>query len=160
MAAPECAAELLQLGLSPVAHPALRPDGADGASFPLLLACEPTSAPTLADTLEWLSGHREAVETALRKHGVLFLRGLPLTGPPDFDALMQSLGVPPKPYVGGAAVRYVVHGDVFTANESPAQETIPCVPKLGTPAPPGGTNLTARAASTTRWPSFRRPPRA
>ena len=31
----------------------------------------------------------------------------------------------PKPYVGGAAVRHVVVGDVFTSNESPPDQSIP-----------------------------------
>jgi hypothetical protein len=37
----------------------------------------------------------------------------------------EALGVPPKPYVGGAAVRHVVHGAVFTSNESPPDQRIP-----------------------------------
>lgn len=31
-----------------------------------------------------------------------------LAGAAEFDAFMEALGVPPKPYVGGAAVRHVV----------------------------------------------------
>ncbi len=33
--------------------------------------------------------------------------------------------MPPKPYVGGAAVRHVVTGAVFTSNESPPDQSIP-----------------------------------
>jgi hypothetical protein len=40
-------------------------------------------------------------------------------------AEQEALGVPPKPYVGGAAVRHVVTGAVFTSNESPPDQRIP-----------------------------------
>ena len=40
-------------------------------------------------------------------------------------AAQAATGVAPKPYVGGAAVRHVVVGDVFTSNESPPDQSIP-----------------------------------
>ena len=92
-------------------------------NFPLGLS--PAAPLSLPAALEWARSHRAEVEAALLTHGGLFLRGFPLHDADAFDAIMQAFGVPPKPYVGGAAVRHVVTGAVFTSNESPPAEVIP-----------------------------------
>ena len=119
------AAELLAAApWASVLHlPQLRPDNVGGAHFPLALTC--TASPATSDVCAWLAAHKEAIEQALVEHGGLYLRGFPLADAAAFDAVMKACGVAPKPYVGGAAVRSVVYGDVFTSNESPPSETIP-----------------------------------
>lgn len=109
--------------VAPLALPQSRYDNADGSVFPLALRCAEESS--LADVTAWLAASRDAIQSALLQHGSLFLRGFPVSDAASFDALMESLGVPPKPYVGGAAVRTVVAGHVFTSNESPPSESIP-----------------------------------
>ena len=39
--------------------------------------------------------------------------------------LLQAFGGEPLPYVGGAAPRKVITGNVFTANEAPPDQLIP-----------------------------------
>jgi hypothetical protein len=57
--------------------------------------------------------------------GVLFRGFDVIKSPVEFNDLVESLGVDPLPYVGGAAPRKVVHKGVFTSNESPPSEKIP-----------------------------------
>lgn len=103
-----------------------RPDNPGGLVFPLGLAPASTAEPLSLDgALAWARAHTAEVEAALLAHGGLLLRGFPLDDAAAFGALMRALGVAPKPYVGGAAVRHVVTGDVFTSNESPPAEVIP-----------------------------------
>ena len=102
-----------------------RPDNAGALVFPLGLTPAAGAPLSLAAALAWARAHRGDVEAALLAHAGLFLRGFPLADADAFDALMEALGVPPKPYVGGAAVRHVVVGNVFTSNESPPAEVIP-----------------------------------
>ena len=117
------AAALATGGVALLALPQSRPDNPGGLVFPLGLS--PAAELSLPAALEWARTHRAEGEAALLAHGGLFLRGFPLADAAAFDALMQALGVPPKPYVGGAAVRHVVTGAVFTSNESPPAEVIP-----------------------------------
>ena len=123
------AAALVTADVALLVLPQARPDNAGGLLFPLGLSPSPSSdaaAPlSLPAALEWARSHRAEVEAALLTHGGLFLRGFPLHDADAFDAIMQAFGVPPKPYVGGAAVRHVVTGAVFTSNESPPAEVIP-----------------------------------
>ena len=100
--------------------PEARPDNPGGALFPACLVGTP-ELPLDAVTA-WLQASQVAVEAVLLEHGALWLRGFPTHQPEAFDAVMESLGVAPKPYVGGAAVRFVVAGNVFTANESPSDQ--------------------------------------
>jgi hypothetical protein len=111
--------------------------GLNGADFPLVLTAG--HGLTHEDMLQWLTSSRPQIEAALLEHsGAVFFRGFPVQSAECFDAFMQALGVPPKPYVGGAAVRHVVFGDVFTSNESPPSEVIPfqCVASPGARCPP------------------------
>ena len=123
-AAPSPAAAALATGgVTLLELPQSRADNPGGLAFPLGLSA--TAELSLPDALEWARTHRAEVEAALLAHGGLFLRSFPLADAGAFDALMQAFGVPPKPYVGGAAVRHVVTGAVFTSNESPPAEVIP-----------------------------------
>jgi hypothetical protein len=49
---------------------------------------------------------------------VLF-RDFPINSAVDFQEFVESMGVKPLPYLGGAAVRNVIYKDVHTTNESP-----------------------------------------
>jgi hypothetical protein len=124
-AASPAAAALATGGVAVLPLAESRPDNAGGLAFPLGLAPAAGETLSLDGALAWACTHRAEVEAALLAHGGLLLRGFPLADAAAFDALMRALGVPPKPYVGGAAVRHVVTGDVFTSNESPPAEVIP-----------------------------------
>ena len=105
MTADGAAAALATGGVALIELPQARPDNAGGLAFPLGLAPSADAAPlSLPTALEWARSRRAEVEAALLAHGGLFLRGFPLREPADFDAMMEAFGVPPKPYVGGAAV--------------------------------------------------------
>ena len=73
----------------------LRKDAPGNAAFPLFLNASSTSL--LNEVCNWLSQHRTEVEIALINHGGIFLRGLPIKTAADFDEIMNSLGMPPKP---------------------------------------------------------------
>ena len=124
-AASPAASALATDGVAVLALPESRPDNPGGLAFPLGLTPAAGQPLDLAATLAWATAHRADVEAALLAHGGLLLRGFPLEDAAAFDALLKAFGVPPKPYVGGAAVRHVVTGDVFTSNESPPAEVIP-----------------------------------
>jgi hypothetical protein len=66
----------------------------------------------------WLQGE-------VFKYGAVLLRGLPTYTPQDFDRIVKAFGWSAFPYIGGAAPRTLVYGDVFTTNESPPSQVIP-----------------------------------
>lgn len=97
----------------------------DGVAFPRVLAPEGTDS-SLEETLAWLQEHGDALRAQLLDCGALLLRGFPLAGAQDFDAVVQAAGFLGMPYIGGAAPRSDVHeGRVLTTNESPPSEPIP-----------------------------------
>lgn len=59
------------------------------------------------------------------KYGALLLRGFPTPTAESFDKVVKTFGWNAFPYVGGAAPRTLVYGDVFTTNESPPDQLIP-----------------------------------
>jgi alpha-ketoglutarate-dependent taurine dioxygenase len=68
-------------------------------------------------------GHAARVLERAATHGAVLLRGCPDEA--SFAAYTQTLGLKPFDYVGGAAPRTRIQANVFTANESPADATIP-----------------------------------
>lgn len=103
----------------------------DGTSFPLILSpnhggeeIQPTFNSTLA-VVEWIQSEKSNVEKQLLKHGAILFRDFPVNCPLDFDNFVKAFGYEPLPYVGGAAPRTLVVGNVFTSNEAPPDTLIP-----------------------------------
>ena len=59
------------------------------------------------------------------KHGAVLFRGFPTTTAENFDHFVKSFKFGAFPYIGGAAPRTLITGDVFTTNESPPDKLIP-----------------------------------
>lgn len=98
----------------------------EGRAFPLVL--EPPRGWAGARP-EACAAHfartRSDLETRLMQHGAILFRRFPFRNARDFDAFVQGIGWPSFPYVGGAAPRLHVVGDVFTTNEAPPDQPIP-----------------------------------
>ena len=96
-----------------------------GVDFPRVVApAEPDVG--LDAALAWLQAHGDDLRAQLLESGAILLRGFPLRGAQDFDAVVQAAGFLGMPYIGGAAPRSDVHeGRVLTTNESPPSEPIP-----------------------------------
>eukprot|EP00471_Norrisiella_sphaerica_P008290 CAMPEP_0184492302 /NCGR_PEP_ID=MMETSP0113_2-20130426/22835_1 /TAXON_ID=91329 /ORGANISM="Norrisiella sphaerica, Strain BC52" /LENGTH=655 /DNA_ID=CAMNT_0026877025 /DNA_START=77 /DNA_END=2044 /DNA_ORIENTATION=+ len=75
---------------------------------------------------EWISANKDKLKKTLQDHGAVLFRGFDLRSPEEQAQVISSLGLKTMPYVGGAAVRNKVVGDlIMTTNESPPQEPIP-----------------------------------
>lgn len=97
----------------------------DGLEFPLVLSPTSDSSLTTIDaTLEWIKNNKDAIEEQLLKYGAILFRSFPLNSPADFDAFVKAFEYGPLLYVGGAAPRNIVVGDVYTTNESPPDKLI------------------------------------
>ena len=97
----------------------------DGEAFPRVLSPAEPGA-DLATTLSWLEENRVSIRAQLLDAGAILLRGFPIQGSADFDAVVQAGGFLGMPYIGGAAPRTdVLKGRVLTTNESPPSEPIP-----------------------------------
>eukprot|EP01113_Clastostelium_recurvatum_P032745 TRINITY_DN4244_c0_g1_i3.p1 TRINITY_DN4244_c0_g1~~TRINITY_DN4244_c0_g1_i3.p1 ORF type:complete len:362 (-),score=61.69 TRINITY_DN4244_c0_g1_i3:1300-2385(-) len=99
----------------------------NGLVFPLTISPSTTSNEnaTIEDTVRNLENSHEWLDKLLIKHGAVLFRGFPLLSPVDFDKFVSGCGYPHLPYLGGAAVRHVVVGNVFTTNDSPPEVVIP-----------------------------------
>lgn len=53
------------------------------------------------------------------EYGAVLFRGFPINEAKDFDNFVKATGYNNFPYVGGAAPRTNVVGNVFTTNEAP-----------------------------------------
>jgi hypothetical protein len=97
-----------------------------GQSFPLVLAPNSEQSGRNMDFwLNWTKENKALIKEELLKYGAVLFRGFPIQNAEDFDAFVKIFGYKAFPYVGGAAPRTVVTGDVFTANEAPPSEKIP-----------------------------------
>lgn len=97
----------------------------DGKPFPLIIT--PTDDEQFvdsADVNEWLKEKKEDLKDLLLKYAAILFRGFPVDAPVQFDKFVRSLGFDAFPYIGGAAPRNVVVGDVFTTNEAPPDKLI------------------------------------
>lgn len=110
----------------------------DGKVFPLTLLPAMAGDPASKESITtWLSGHRERVDELLLEHKGILFRGFQLSTANDFHQFVDALGYKDMEYTGGAAVRTQITPRVFTANESPASESIPFHHELAqTPHPP------------------------
>ncbi|KAH3797946.1 uncharacterized protein LOC127838140 [Dreissena polymorpha] len=98
----------------------------DGKPFPLILRPLIESGPKSNEAATaWVREKREVIESLLLNHGAVLFRGFPVNSPEDFDSFVKSFSYEALPYVGGAAPRRVVTGNVFTANEAPPDQLIP-----------------------------------
>jgi hypothetical protein len=97
-----------------------------GQVFPLVLSPNAeNAAQNINFWLDWAREHKAPIKDELLKYGAVLFRDFPIQSPQDFDAFVKVFGYKAFPYVGGAAPRTVVTGDVFTANEAPPSEKIP-----------------------------------
>ena len=73
---------------------------------------------------EYARTHRAGLLAHALLHGAVLLRGW-TPGVREFAALPDALGLDEFAYVGGAAPRSAVYGNVLTANDAPPTATIP-----------------------------------
>lgn len=94
--------------------------------FPYIIS--PANGSDLSDvqkTFSWIKENIGYIEACLLKYGAILFRNFPIENPEIFDKFVKSFGYEPLPYVGGAAPRKLVVGDVFTSNEAPPEMKIP-----------------------------------
>ncbi|XP_045197937.2 uncharacterized protein LOC123552377 [Mercenaria mercenaria] len=97
----------------------------NGREFPLILTPKETSSQSAEDTLMWIKENKRHIECLLLDYGAILFREFPIDSPEKFDSFVKSFEYEPLPYVGGAAPRRVITGNVFTANEAPPDQLIP-----------------------------------
>ncbi|GAB5371889.1 hypothetical protein AAMO2058_001618900 [Amorphochlora amoebiformis] len=99
----------------------------DGKVFPLTFYPGKDQPPVGQTRLsEWASANRKLITQKAMEHGAILFRGFDLRSPEEQAAFFLSLGLKSMPYVGGAAVRTSIVGDIImTTNESPPEEPIP-----------------------------------
>jgi len=95
-------------------------------SFPYVFGfTERNPSSTLTDALEWVKVNKARIEAALLVHGAILFRNFPTDDAAAFSAFVEAFGYENLPYIGGAAPRKQVVGNVFTANEAPPDANIP-----------------------------------
>lgn len=97
----------------------------NGRPFPLILVPKETHIQSFEDVLKWIKSDIDKIESLIVNHGALLFRGFPVESPEEFDSFVKSFSYEALPYVGGAAPRKVITGNVFTANEAPPEQLIP-----------------------------------
>lgn len=109
----------------------------DGRPFPLVINADHSSVDG-TDLSAYLKSNGKAVLQLALTHGAVLFRGFGLKTPEAFAGAFQTLPLEKFPYVGGAAPRTNVVGDVvFTTNESPPSEPIPFHHEMAQcPSPP------------------------
>jgi len=95
----------------------------DGLPFPLILTPTVTGR-TSAEWQQWVRDNIDTLRSALLHYGAILFRGFSIDDPQLFDLFAKSFGWKEFPYVGGAAVRGPVVGNVYTANEAPPERKI------------------------------------
>lgn len=98
----------------------------DNQPFPY--AVSPNEKSSLTDinkTCDWVNENRAYIESCLLKYGAVLFRDFPVGDPEMFDKFVKAFKYEPLPYVGGAAPRRLIVGDVFTSNEAPPETLIP-----------------------------------
>ncbi|ETO13900.1 hypothetical protein RFI_23465 [Reticulomyxa filosa] len=95
--------------------------------FPLVLTPSSSNVQMSAEELfEKLEHDYASLYWYLVKYGSIFFRNFPLKSAANFDEFVKRFkNWEPLPYIGGAAVRNKVHGNVYTTNESPPDAKIP-----------------------------------
>jgi hypothetical protein len=98
------------------------PQNPFGCPFPLVLRAGAFA--DLETAVEGVRSLSSEFKELLTHHGAIYVTGLPLPRPEDFNELVQAFDFPPFDYIGGAAPRTRVVGYTFTANEGPGNRTI------------------------------------
>lgn len=97
----------------------------NGLPFPLILTPKESNFKSADDTVSWLKKNKDQIKCLLLEHGAILFRGFPVHSAEKFDSFVKSFDYEAFPYVGGAAPRRVIIGNVFTANEAPPDQLIP-----------------------------------
>lgn len=97
----------------------------NGQPFPLVLTPSKSQLRSIDETIVWIQDNKTTLEDLLLKNGAILFRNFPIESPENFDSFVKSFGYDALPYVGGAAPRRVITGNVFTANEAPPDQLIP-----------------------------------
>ena len=94
-----------------------------GSPFPLTI-----KAPEgfLSEGCEWARGVAGELSKAAFEHGAVLVRGLPMTSPEDFDAIVSAFNFPNFSYADSLSNAYRINftARVFSANEAPSDITI------------------------------------
>jgi|TARA_B100000586_G_scaffold57968_1_gene39722 hypothetical protein len=94
-----------------------------GKPFPLAI-----KAPEgfLSEGCEWASGVAGELPKVAFEHGAVLVRGLPITSPEDFDAIVRAFNFPNFSYADSLSNAYRINYTprVFSANEAPSDITI------------------------------------
>ncbi|MCA9193954.1 MAG: TauD/TfdA family dioxygenase [Planctomycetales bacterium] len=113
--------------LSSIAQPLAVPKSQtyDGVAFPLAYECVRSDV-TLAQICDWITENRQQLLEQATQSGAVLLRGFPVPGAEDFDAVVAALGLENFPYKKSLsnAVRINFTERVFSANEAPADVKI------------------------------------
>ncbi|CAI0423444.1 unnamed protein product [Linum tenue] len=99
----------------------------DSINFPSVLVSPDilsSAAATLPEVTAAIKSEKPFLESLLREAGAVLIRGLPLSSASDFNQVVEAFGFEELPYVGGAGLRNVVVGRVFTANDAPPHQKI------------------------------------
>jgi len=96
----------------------------NGQVFPLILSPSNTSS-SIEETVEWIQNNRQKLNEQLLQYGAIVFRNFPTKTPEAFNSFVEAFGYENFPYVGGAAPRKHIVGNVFSSNESPPQNLIP-----------------------------------
>lgn len=93
--------------------------------FPYVLSGEKADL-SIDSAAAWVKSNQSELLRLASDHGAVLLRGFPVAGANDFDALIQSLDLPNFPYEESLsnAVRVNRTPRVFSANEAPAEVQI------------------------------------
>ncbi len=85
---------------------------------------KPTKELTLEETQTFIKRDSQWLCDLQLQFGAILFRGFPAKSASDFNDFVNAFGFEHLPYIGGAAVRNQVVGNVFTTNESPPDQVI------------------------------------
>lgn len=98
----------------------------NGQVFPYIVS--PAAESDFSDankTCAWIKNNIDYIQSCLLQYGAILFRDFPIKNPENFDQFVKAFGYDALPYVGGAAPRTLVVGNVFTSNEAPPEMLIP-----------------------------------
>lgn len=93
--------------------------------FPYVLECQESGA-EISSAVDWVSSRKDDLLKLATTHGAVLLRGFPVSGAEDFDAIIRALSLENFPYEKSLsnAVRINRTERVFSANEAPPEVRI------------------------------------
>ncbi|KAK6930425.1 TauD/TfdA-like domain [Dillenia turbinata] len=92
--------------------------------FPAVLSPQHPSSLKLSDFTQAIKTEKPFLDSVLHSAGVILFRGFPVKTASDFNEVIESFGFEEFFYIGGASPRTNIVGRVFTANESPLDQSI------------------------------------